>query len=68
MMSFHSIHPEYQLHMMVDDNRMPFVESDAVFHKWHPLMAQLRTMPRLRLLIRVKPDGSGPLDTMCGCC
>eukprot|EP00668_Euglena_longa_P046556 GGOE01062241.1.p1 GENE.GGOE01062241.1~~GGOE01062241.1.p1 ORF type:complete len:798 (-),score=309.62 GGOE01062241.1:322-2655(-) len=68
MMSFHSIHPEYQLHIMVPDNRMPFIEPDVVFHKWHPMMNQLRQVPRLRFLIRVKPDGSGPLDTMCGCC
>lgn len=43
-------------------------QTDQLFHKWHPLMENLRAEPRLRFLVRMKPDGSGPLDNMCGCC
>lgn len=43
-------------------------QTDQLFHKWHPLMESLRAQPRLRFLVRMKPDGSGPLDNMCGCC
>ena len=68
-MSIHSIHPDYQLHLPLQiESRSGTAESDAVFHKWHPLMAQVRAVPRLQLLVRVKPDGSGPLERMCGCC
>jgi len=47
---------------------MPTFASRETFHRWHPLMARLQERPRVRMLIRVKPDGSGPLTDMCGCC
>ncbi|CAM9131277.1 unnamed protein product [Phaeothamnion confervicola] len=67
-LSFHSIDPTYQVHVPVPDHRMPVFTTREVFHQYHPLMAGLKLRPRLRFLIRVKPDGSGPLGDMCGCC
>ncbi|CAM9196988.1 unnamed protein product, partial [Scytosiphon promiscuus] len=68
-LSFHSISPSFQVHVQVPDHRVPyFQQTDQLFHKWHPLMENLRAEPRLRFLVRMKPDGSGPLDNMCGCC
>ncbi|CAM9188744.1 unnamed protein product, partial [Hapterophycus canaliculatus] len=67
-LSFHSISPSFQVHVQVPDHRVPYFQTDQLFHKWHPLMENLRTEPRLRFLVRMKPDGSGPLDNMCGCC
>jgi len=68
MLSFHTIDPTYQVHVAVPDIRIPLFESKELFHKWHPLMVGLRRNPRIRMLIRAKPDGSGPLGDMCGCC
>ncbi|CAM9226310.1 unnamed protein product [Ectocarpus sp. 6 AP-2014] len=67
-LSFHSISPSFQVHVQVPDHRVPYFQTDQLFHKWHPLMESLRAEPRLRFLVRMKPDGSGPLDNMCGCC
>ena len=67
-LSFHTVHPSYQVHIKVADHRTPIYRSREVFHKWHPLMASLRVLPSIRMLVRVKPDGSGPLVDMCGCC
>ncbi|CAN0084845.1 unnamed protein product, partial [Laminaria digitata] len=67
-LSFHSISPDFQVHVQVPDHRVPYFQTDQLFHKWHPLMEHLRKQPRLRFLVRMKPDGSGPLDNMCGCC
>ncbi|CAN0288467.1 unnamed protein product [Ascophyllum nodosum] len=67
-LSFHSLSLSFQVHVPVPDHRVPYFLTDQLFHKWHPLMEQLRTQPRLRFLVRIKPDGSGPLDNMCGCC
>ncbi|CAM9289505.1 unnamed protein product [Chrysoparadoxa australica] len=66
--SFHSISPSYQVHVAVDDHRLPLFETDQIFHRWHPLITGLQTKPSLRFLVRIKPDGTGPLDNMCGCC
>ena len=66
--SLHTIEPTYQVHVAVPDHRMPRVESRETFHKWHPLFAGLRAKPRVRVLVRVKADGTGPLGDMCGCC
>jgi len=70
MLSFHTVHPDYQVHVKVGDHRMPKFASRETFHRWHPLFASLEhsASPRVRMLIRVKPDGSGPLGDMCGCC
>ena len=68
MLSFHTIDPTYQVHVAVPDHRMPLFESKELFHKWHPLMNGLQSNPTIRMLVRVKPDGSGPLGDMCGCC
>jgi len=68
MLSFHTINPSYQVHVAVPDVRIPLFESKELFHKWHPLMVGLRRNPAIRMLIRAKPDGSGPLGDMCGCC
>ena len=70
MLSFHTVHPDYQVHVKVGDHRMPKFASRETFHCWHPLFASLEhsASPRVRMLIRVKPDGSGPLGDMCGCC
>eukprot|EP00752_Nemacystus_decipiens_P002170 g2066.t1 len=67
-LSFHSISPSFQVHVQVPDHRMQYFQTDQLFHRWHPLMESLRAEPRLRFLVRMKPDGSGPLDNMCGCC
>eukprot|EP00903_Cladosiphon_okamuranus_P021241 g19514.t1 len=67
-LSFHSISPTFQVHVQVPDHRVHYFQTDQLFHKWHPLMESLRAEPRLRFLVRMKPDGSGPLDNMCGCC
>eukprot|EP00638_Chattonella_subsalsa_P003142 CAMPEP_0117747068 /NCGR_PEP_ID=MMETSP0947-20121206/8297_1 /TAXON_ID=44440 /ORGANISM="Chattonella subsalsa, Strain CCMP2191" /LENGTH=796 /DNA_ID=CAMNT_0005564463 /DNA_START=100 /DNA_END=2490 /DNA_ORIENTATION=- len=67
-LSMHSIDPTYQVHIKVADHRMPYIETDNIFHKWHPLITALKENPKLRFLIRVKPDGTGPLGDMCGCC
>lgn len=67
-LSFHSISPSFQVHVQVPDHRVPYFQTDQLFHKWHPLMDHLKKEPRLRFLVRMKPDGSGPLDNMCGCC
>ncbi|KAH9100370.1 hypothetical protein LEN26_015891 [Aphanomyces euteiches] len=66
--SFHSIHPAFQVHVAVPDHRMPRAESKEVFYPGHPLLHALRTEHRLRFVVRVKPDGSGPLGEMCSCC
>lgn len=67
-LSFHTIDPTYQVHIGVPDHRMPLYEANETFHKYHPLFAGLRATGRVRMLVRVKPDGSGPLGDMCGCC
>ena len=68
MLSFHSIDLDYQVHVAVPDHRMPLYSSRETFHRWHPLMSGLEAKCRVRMLVRVKPDGSGPLTDMCGCC
>jgi len=68
LLSFHTISPLYQIHVKVPDHRIPQYASRETFHQWHPLLASLRQTPRVRMLVRVKPDGSGPLPDMCGCC
>ena len=68
MLSFHTIDPTYQVHVAVPDHRIPVYESRETFHRWHPLMTGLQEKSRVRMLVRVKPDGSGPLTEMCGCC
>ena len=68
MLSFHTIDATYQVHIGVPDHRMPLYEAKELFHRYHPLMAGLRDTGRVRMLLRVKPDGSGPLGDMCGCC
>ena len=50
------------------DHRTPIAESRETFHEWHPLIAGLRAQPSIRMLLRVRPDGLGPLADMCGCC
>jgi len=66
--SLHSVHPKYQIHVQVEDHRMPIVETKETFHKYHALMDSLNNEMKVRMLIRVKPDGNGPLGEMCGCC
>ncbi|RHY32219.1 hypothetical protein DYB32_002748 [Aphanomyces invadans] len=66
--SFHSIHPAFQVHVAVPDHRMPRAESKEVFYPGHPLLHAVQTEHALRFVVRVKPDGSGPLGEMCGCC
>ena len=68
MLSFHTIDPTFQVHVAVQAHRMPLYESRETFHRYHPLMAALESTGRIRMLVRVKPDGSGPLGDMCGCC
>ena len=68
MISFHTIDPTFQVHVGVPDHRMPLYESKETFHRYHPLMAALKREGKVRMLVRVKPDGSGPLGDMCGCC
>ena len=67
-LSFHTVSPLYQLHVNVPDHRIPLFASRETFHPWHPLITSLWGEPRVRMLVRVKPDGSGPLTDMCGCC
>jgi len=67
-LSFHTVNPTYQVHIAVPDHRTPVFESKETFHRWHPLVIGLQRDPKIRMLIRVKPDGSGPLGDMCGCC
>jgi len=64
----HTVDPTYQVHIKIEDHRTPMVETQEVFHQWHPLMAGLKQRPRLRFLLRLKALDSGPLDAMCGCC
>ena len=54
--------------LAVPDHLMPLYSSRETFHRWHPLMSGLEAKCRVRMLVRVKPDGSGPLTDMCGCC
>ena len=54
--------------MQVPDHRIPVYSSRETFHRWHPLMSSLAAKHRVRMLVRAKPDGSGPLTDMCGCC
>lgn len=57
------------MHMaQVPDHRIPIYQSRETFHRFHPLMASLQQKARVRVLVRAKPDGSGPLGDMCGCC
>ena len=67
-LSFSTIHPLYQCHIKVNDHRTPIYASSETFHPKHPIFTALRTSPRVRMLIRVRPDGSGPMPDMCGCC
>ncbi|EQC40261.1 hypothetical protein SDRG_02165 [Saprolegnia diclina VS20] len=66
--SFHSIHPNFQVHVAIPDHRMPRVATKEVFYPGHPFLHALKTERSLRFVVRVKPDGSGPLGEMCGCC
>ncbi|OQR86629.1 hypothetical protein ACHHYP_10334 [Achlya hypogyna] len=66
--SFHSIHPTFQVHVAIPDHRMPRVATKEVFYPGHPFLHALQTERFLRFVVRVKPDGSGPLGEMCGCC
>jgi len=68
MLSFHTIDPTYQVHVAVPDHRIPIYQSRETFHRYHPLMSCLQSKARIRVLVRAKPDGSGPLGDMCGCC
>lgn len=68
MLSFHTVEPTFQVHVQVPDHRIPIYQSRETFHRYHPLMASLRLKARVRVLVRAKPDGSGPLGDMCGCC
>jgi hypothetical protein len=67
-LSFHTIHPSYQVHVKVPDHRIPIFESKELVHKWHAMMVGLQENPVVRMVVRIKPDGSGPLGDMCGCC
>merc|ERR1719235_2873002 len=71
-LSFHTVHPAFQIHVAVDDHRRPLVETEQFFHRLHPLWAALQSAadPTLRCLVRMKPLGSaeGKLENMCGCC
>jgi hypothetical protein len=71
-LSFHSVHPLFQIHLAVDDHRRPLVETEQFFHRLHPLWAALQSAadPTLRCLVRMKPLNSaeGRLQNMCGCC
>ena len=76
--SLHSIHPEFQFHVPVDDHRRPVVEPEVYFHRYHQLWQHLRDSakddvvwePFVRVLVRLKPlrDGAEPMENMCGCC
>ena len=68
LLSVHTVSPLYQVHIKVPDHRMPSNATSETFHQWHPLLTSLRTSPRVRALVRIRPDGSGPLYDMCGCC
>jgi len=68
MLSFHTIDPTYQVHVAVPDHRIPIYQSRETFHRYHPLMSSLQEKARVRVLVRAKPDGRGPLGDMCGCC
>ena len=68
MLSFHTVEPTFQVHVQVPDHRIPIFQSRETFHPYHPLMTTLRLKARVRVLVRAKPDGSGPLGDMCGCC
>lgn len=67
-LSFHTINPNYQVHVKVPDHRIPIFESQELVHKWHAMIVGLKETPAIRMLVRIKPDGSGPLGDMCGCC
>ena len=76
--SLHSIHPEFQFHIPVDDHRMKFVEPEVYFHRYHQLWHHLRESsadgvawePFLRVLVRMRPlsEDGAPMENMCGCC
>ncbi len=68
MASFHSVDPSFQIHVSIPDHRMPIVASTQLVHWYHPIFTRMKESSRLRFLVRVKPDGSGPLDNLCGCC
>ncbi len=68
MASFHSVDPSFQVHVTIPDHRMPIVASTQLVHWYHPLFTRMKESSRLRFLVRIKPDGTGPLDNLCGCC
>ncbi len=68
MASFHSVDPSFQIHVTIPDHRMPIVASTQLVHWYHPLFTRMKESSRLRFLVRIKPDGTGPLDNLCGCC
>mmetsp|Transcript_44367 Transcript_44367/g.94551 ORF Transcript_44367/g.94551 Transcript_44367/m.94551 type:complete len:730 (+) Transcript_44367:48-2237(+) len=71
-LSFHSVHPGFQVHIPVDDHRRPLFETEVLFHRHHTVWTHLlsQSEPFLRCLVRIKPVNSadGPLQNMCGCC
>jgi len=71
-LSFHSVHPGFQVHIPVDDHRRPLFETEVLFHRHHAVWTHLLSQPEpfLRCLVRIKPVNSadGPLQNMCGCC
>uniref|UniRef100_A0A0G4FCK2 CobW C-terminal domain-containing protein n=1 Tax=Chromera velia CCMP2878 TaxID=1169474 RepID=A0A0G4FCK2_9ALVE len=66
--ALHSVCASFQLHIAVPDHRIPIFDAGVNLFKGHPLLSEMERMSRLRFLLRVKPDGSGPLEQMCGCC
>lgn len=67
-LSVHTMMPDFQVHIAVSDHTVAFHAPNEDFHRWHPLMACVQNQPGMRILVRMKPDGSGPLGDMCGCC
>jgi hypothetical protein len=68
VLSCHSVEPSYQVHVSIPDHRIAVHWSQDAFHRHHPLMASLEKQASIRMLLRIRPDGSGPLVGMCGCC
>lgn len=59
---------DQSVRLEMTDHRVVACEALVTMDASHPILRALQAQGCLRMLVRVKPDGSGPLDRMCGCC
>ena len=51
--SFHTVDPDFQVHIAVPDLCAPLFKARESFHRWHPLFCRLRERSTVRVLVRL---------------